>query len=185
MQKIFLLAVGLLGLVSCNANAAVITFDGSIATTPLSFGDFTFSSTGGTAGTVAIASVPGATAPNNGTHAFAFLSGATVTVNYTGLGTFNLNSLDLGRSGASATAFTIGGNPFGPFGTLTPTSFGATFSNLTSLVFNASTDAAFDNFDYTINAPSAVPEPASAAFLGLGSLALVVRRLRRRNTVIA
>jgi hypothetical protein len=34
-------------------------------------------------------------------------------------------------------------------------------------------------------AVSAVPEPASAAFLGLGSLALVVRRLRRRTSVVA
>jgi hypothetical protein len=42
------------------------------------------------------------------------------------------------------------------------------------------------NINYAfINQIAAVPEPASAAFLGLGSLALVVRRLRRRNTVIA
>jgi hypothetical protein len=36
-----------------------------------------------------------------------------------------------------------------------------------------------------IGAPAAVPEPASAAALCLGSLALVVRRLRRRSSVVA
>jgi hypothetical protein len=187
MQKILLLAVGIFGLFACNANAAVITFDGAVATTPLTFGAFQFSSTGGSAGTVAIGNVHGATG-SNGTHAFGFTAGATVTVSYTGLGTFTLNSLDLAPLGGvvpTPTTFTIGGNVFGPIGTLAPTSFGATFSNLTSLVFNATADSAFDNFDFTINAPSAVPEPASAAFLGLGSLALVVRRLRRRTSVVA
>ncbi len=36
-----------------------------------------------------------------------------------------------------------------------------------------------------IGSPAAVPEPASAAALCLGSFALVVRRLRRRNSVVA
>jgi hypothetical protein len=36
-----------------------------------------------------------------------------------------------------------------------------------------------------IGSPAAVPEPASAAALCLGSLALVVRRLRRRSSVVA
>jgi hypothetical protein len=170
------------------SDAAVIDFDGAPATTPLFYGDFTFSATTpASAGRTLAANVTG----NNGTNAFAFSAGNTVTVTYTGLGTFTLNSLALGRTTSSVSdpTFTITGSGpgvnFGPFATLTPTAFGATFSNITSLVIAATQEAAFDNFDYTINGAAAVPEPASAAFLGLGSLALVVRRLRRRNSVVA
>jgi hypothetical protein len=41
------------------------------------------------------------------------------------------------------------------------------------------------NFSGPGSAPAAVPEPASAVALCLGSLALVVRRLRLRNSVVA
>ncbi len=52
---------------------------------------------------------------------------------------------------------------------------GVTAQSGASLLFNVS----------SLAPPAAVPEPASAAFLGLGSLALVVRRLRRRSSVVA
>jgi hypothetical protein len=61
------------------------------------------------------------------------------------------------------------------------------FSNLTSYIITSDIAGNLVLDDITLSEVSvaAVPEPASAAFLGLGSLALVVRRLRRRNTVIA
>lgn len=59
--------------------------------------------------------------------------------------------------------------------------------SVTSGVFSSTTDTNnwFSFRNISTSTVAAVPEPASAAFLGLGSLALVVRRLRRRNTVIA
>ena len=87
-------------------------------------------------------------------------------------------------AGASDPTFTIGGISSDPVSVFSPKSFGMTLSNLVTLQITADKDAAFDNFDFTINS-TPVPEPASAAFLGLGSLALVVRRLRRRNSVVA
>jgi hypothetical protein len=65
--------------------------------------------------------------------------------------------------------------------------FGAGFTNLTSITFEANDVALIDNIGWEtfVAGPAAVPEPASAAFLGLGSLALVVRRLRRRTSVVA
>jgi hypothetical protein len=173
------------------AEGAIISFDGppAIGTTPRVFGDFTFTATNPLAAGVDVtAAVFGG---GNGTNAFVFSAGNTVTVSYSGSGTFTLDNLDLGRAATAGSdpTFTItGAGPgvfFGPYATLTTVPFGASFSNLTSLVITATQDAAFDNFDYTINVAAAVPEPASAAFLGLGSLALVVRRLRRRTSVVA
>jgi hypothetical protein len=156
------------------------------------FGDFTFTATNSLAAGIDSSS---AVVGGNGSNAFVFNGGPlnVVTVNYTGTGTFTLVSLDLGRAitASAEPSFTITGsgpgvNVSGPFLALTTTSFGgAPFSNLSSLVISATQDAAFDNFKFTINAPAAVPEPASAAALCLGSLALVVRRMRRRNPVVA
>jgi hypothetical protein len=60
-------------------------------------------------------------------------------------------------------------------------------TNLTSVTINwlSGDSLAIDNIvlsDFV--APAAVPEPASTAILGLGSLALVVRRLRRRSLIV-
>jgi hypothetical protein len=52
--------------------------------------------------------------------------------------------------------------------------------------FSGSATTTITNFSGPgIGAPAAVPEPASAVALCLGSLALVVRRLRRRSSVVA
>ncbi|MCX6123837.1 MAG: PEP-CTERM sorting domain-containing protein [Proteobacteria bacterium] len=63
------------------------------------------------------------------------------------------------------------------------------FTNLSSVVFSTTLPGnvvALDDIQVQpFAAPAAVPEPTSAAFLGLGSLALVVRRLRRRTSVVA
>lgn len=61
--------------------------------------------------------------------------------------------------------------------------------NLTSVTINwlSGDSLAIDNIVLSdfIAGPAAVPEPATTAVLGLGSLAMVFRRLRRRTSVVA
>jgi hypothetical protein len=195
MCKTIFFACLVIASLSSVATAGIITFDGRagevspiVVITPLE-GTFTFTALGGppnTSGVTSFANVVGAT-----TDAYFFFAANIITVNYVGApgATFNLTNLHLGSTVASANppAFTIGGVAIpGTFSSLTSTAFsGAAFSNLTSLTFVATEDAAFDNFAFTINAAAAVPEPASTAFLGLGSFALVLRRVRRRTSVVA
>jgi hypothetical protein len=199
MHKQILFLVTLVVSVVSKADAGIIDFNEDPVTliTPFVRGDlndFIFTATTpGSAGVTLASNITGGS-----TNGFAFTAGNIITVNYTGTGTFTLKSLDLGRTTSVPSdpdpAFTISGfngvTPGGvvntpTLGTLTPTLFGVTLSNLTRVVITATREAAFDKFDYEINAAAAVPEPASAAFLGLGSLALVVRRLRRRSSVVA
>ena len=130
------------------------------------------------------------------------ISGATLTKTGPGPVAFNLISLKVGN---------IPGSSFPPIGLISATgnfsgggsissTFDASgsglalwnlsgFTNLASVVFSAAqandTLAIDDIFVDLFSAPAAVPEPASAVFLGLGSMALVVRRLRRRTSVVA
>lgn len=92
------------------------------------------------------------------------------------LGGLNALATITGITGTSAVGFT-GGSPVITFDAdnIFVDFKGLDFTAASILEFNVS----------SLAAPAAVPEPASAAFLGLGSLALVVRRLRRRTSVVA
>jgi hypothetical protein len=108
------------------------------------------------------------------TNASITMSAPTATFDFVNL---NVNAL-------SAGTLMVNGNPF---------VFGAG-SNLVAVgLLNVSSvsiqsdvgNTILDNIRIDTIAAAAVPEPTSAAFLGLGSLALVVRRLRRRSSVVA
>jgi hypothetical protein len=92
------------------------------------------------------------------------------------LGGLNALATMTGYSVVTQSGFSVGS----PSVTVLADSISINFQGVTaddgaSLSFNVS----------SLAPPAAVPEPASAAFLGLGSLALVVRRLRRRSSVVA
>jgi hypothetical protein len=108
-------------------------------------------------------------------------------------GAFNLDSLVLG------TLLTPGGGGGGAHysitsglstlvsDTLVAGSISPGLTNLTSVRINwlsGDSLAIDDIFLSDVVAPAAVPEPASAVALCFGSLALVVRRMRRRNPVV-
>ena len=120
---------------------------------------------------------------------------AVVTLTASG-GAFDLSTLKYAGANSGDVFQVIGiFNDVGPLiqsysfstnGTLEDFDFN--WTNLSSVVFSTSAggDIGLDDLNVELySAPAAVPEPASAAFLGLGSLALVVRRLRRRTSVVA
>jgi hypothetical protein len=151
---------------------------------------FTFSVFAGSSLDAGIDTVGVTTGGNDLSNVFTFLAGDTIKVDYAGPGTFTLVSLGIMKqnsAGLSNPLFTINGFDAanGAISTYVDDNFGNNLVNVTSLFISSTQDAAFDKFVFAINLPAAVPEPASAAFLGLGSLALVVRRLRRRTSVVA
>lgn len=117
--------------------------------------------------------------------------GETITISRDPLdGAFNLDSLVLGTyNGGTAAGFSITSGLLSQIGSAAGLSVSTpTFTNLFSVTieWTSGDELAIDDIilsDFV--SPAAVPEPASAAFLGLGSLALVVRRLRRRSSVVA
>jgi hypothetical protein len=151
---------------------------------------FTFSVVAGSSLDAGIDTAAVTTGGNDSSNVFTFLATNTIKVDYAGPGTFTLVSLGIMKqtsAGVNNPLFTINGFDAanGAISTYVDDNFGNNLVNVTSLLISSTQDAAFDKFDFTINLPAAVPEPASAAFLGLGSLALVVRRLRRRTSVVA
>ncbi len=114
------------------------------------------------------------------------LNGADVTIKLVSGGAFNLEKIDaFGSVGTLVTNFGVFGAGFDVNGE-TLTSVNPAFLNLTSITISSSAvPVLLDNITFSVVVPAAVPEPASAAFLGLGSLALVVRRMRRRSSVAA
>ncbi len=122
---------------------------------------------------------------------------AVVTLTAVGDAAFDLSTLKfagavVGNVFQVIGNFNIGGpatQSFTTDGTLETFSpnFGLGWTNLSSVVFSTPDgQIGLDNLNVVLSSPpAAVPEPASAAFLGLGSLALVVRRLRRRTSVVA
>jgi hypothetical protein len=134
------------------------------------------------------------------------ISNSTVTLTKLGLAPsfdllkLNVGYLDIGYPSSTPAGVTAVGTLSGGGGVVSHTfssipggltefdlaGFG--FRNLSSVVFSTTLDGnvvALDDIQVQYAAPAAVPEPTSAAFLGLGSLALVVRRLRRRTSVVA
>ena len=117
-------------------------------------------------------------------------SGTSITITRLNPGTFNLDQLLLGtlNSGTDAHySITSGLTTLVPDTAVTG-SISPGFTNLNSVTIHWLSGAALaiDNIVLTeFVPPAAVPEPASAVALCFGSLALVVRRLRRRNPVVA
>jgi hypothetical protein len=97
---------------------------------------------------------------------------------------FNFVRLDVYSNSLVGGTLKVNGIDFG-FGN-GHTSIAVGLLNLSGAIISSSVGfTALDNIEIDTLAAAAVPEPASAAFLGLGSLALVVRRLRRRSSVVA
>jgi hypothetical protein len=96
---------------------------------------------------------------------------------------FNFDSLDV-YSLVGGTLTVNGSNFVFGAGVHTPIAVG--LLNVGGVTISSSVaNTILDNIQINTLAAAAVPEPASAAFLGLGSLALVVRRLRRRSSAVA
>ena len=113
-----------------------------------------------------------------------------ITISRVDSAAFNLDSLLLGSRNLPAAHYSITSG----VSTLVPETAAAGmispgFTNLSSVTINwlGFGFLAIDEIQLTeyVAGPVAVPEPASAAFLGLGSLAVVIRRLRRRSSVVA
>ena len=190
------------GLIEGRLEAAPIGFEGVAPANGVQFlspyteGDYTFTSTG--PNSLFIDSVSPNHMLGNLTDSLGFYNAGSTTIVLTGPAQFDLSSIDIGKGvlGVGDVDLTIVGNFFGGgstsvtySGVSSKTTFLPGFSNLVSAIFttSSSVNSAYVMFDNVIvtASPAAVPEPASAAFLGLGSLALVVRRLRRRSSVVA
>jgi hypothetical protein len=129
----------------------------------------------------------------NGSNFLAWGATSPVSITIQRATAFNLDQLLLGTliditpvsAGYSITSSqpAINGTAAG-VSVLTPS-----LTNLTAVTINwlSGDSLAIDNIVLSdfIAGPAAVPEPATAAFLGLGSLAMVFRRLRRRTSVVA
>jgi hypothetical protein len=187
------------GLSNGRLEAALIGFEGVapasgfVHQTTYSEATYTFTSTGLT--TLFVDKDSAINMDSHDSDSFALANPSFVTL--TGTAPFNVGFLRVGRQAGflGLVDLTITGNFFGGgsashvFTSIgAATTIDANFSNLVSAVFTTSSSLApvyFDNVNVTASAPAAVPEPASAAALCLGSLALVVRRLRRRSSVVA
>lgn len=126
------------------------------------------------------------------TDSLAFTQPASITL--TGPARFSLNSLHFVSTG-SGINFSVLGNLFGggtiaqAFSTTVAAFDVAGFSNswddLTSVTFSSTTvgaDLALDNVDVAaFSPPAAVPEPATAAVLGLGTMVGAFCQYRRRK----
>jgi hypothetical protein len=191
MRKFSISVAGLMGLIAVlavadSAEAAPITVNFDLIS-PVVLGNSPVDLTGqgvffaGNGNAVVAAGVSGANS--------LFYQGGNVTISTSNDNStfFDLSSLVLDTTFGTATPGTLSVNGYvfnfvtGQQYTLLPA-----ITNVSSVVITSTTPFVFlDNFIITPTAAAAVPEPASAAFLGLGSLAFVVRRLRRRSSVAA
>jgi hypothetical protein len=193
----FLVIVG--GAGSGHAAPIVIDFEEGFPTDPYNLGfsyltasGFTIASVTGTP--TVFPTTLGTYMDGSADHFLSFTGGVgeaiTISRDVSLFGTFNLDSLVLGTfSGGTPAAFSITSGPLFQTGTAAGVSVVTPgFTNLSSVViqWTAGSELAIDHINLSdFVAPAAVPEPASTAALCFGSLALVVRRMRRRNAVLA
>ncbi len=181
---LFSAAVGML-LFSANAGcASVIAFGGSTGNIG-TYSEAGFTFTRSVNGNMNLNSAGGPFA----TDFLRYDEPAIVTLTAAGAAPFNLISLNFGGSGATFDIignFTIGGPSSASIGTTgSLQSFSPGWTNLTSVVFSTSAAGVIglDNVDVELFAapPAAVPEPATASILGLGTLVGAFCQYRRRK----
>ena len=184
---LFSAAVGVLLFSANGADASVIAFGGASGNiSTYSELGFTFTRSGGGNMNLSSAAAPFPT------DFLAYNEPAIVTLTAAGAAPFNLNSLNFAGFGSLFNItgnFTIGGPVSSSIATDSSLqAFSPGWTDLTSVVFSTSAAGVIGLDNVTVDLfspPAAVPEPATASVLGLGTLVGAFCQYRRRRRAVA